>query len=443
MMQQLDADLIPVDAEEIIMGQVLMCSTMITTAASMLKPEHFGHPPCRTVYSACINLWRQGIGVDLLTVTMELKRTNSLDTIGGPVVPSKWTNRVASTKHFADHAEIVRSYYGMRVLRQAGEGLIRGIAPGEDPASLLPALTEAMGRASMADTEQDVKTGDHAAKMMDGHERPKPIYLGCESVDSMVFILPGNVVTVKAPAGVGKTAAILSWVLNLLPVRKTWFVSLEMSADELTMRALCQLAGVDIDRVMEDRLSQDERDRMAKMAITHADTLNRMDVDDSGQITVDELMAKAEHKVTVDDVGLIVIDYAQLVTGNGDNDVSRLKSVSMGIRAMARKLSVPVILVVHVNKAGQEEGTIQFEKDAHVRLSLSREPGAPTMDVDIQKNRNGRTGSVSTPCYMAHGIVGRNGPPSWVARDVPHPPFNPRIPSPNNRIEPNDETAPF
>jgi replicative DNA helicase len=430
------------DAEEIVMGQVLIDHNVITKAARLLKPEHFGDSACRHAYEACLSLWRQGIGVDLLTAADELHRTGKMPGNVKAHDLARWTNRVASPRHFEDHAELVRRNAGTRLLRKAGEGLILGTNRGTDPADLLPALSDAMSKAVMADVDDGVRAGEHAAKMMDTAERPNPIYLGIESLDGLVFILPGNVVTIRAAAGVGKTAFVLSAMLNLVPRHKCWFVSLEMAADEVIMRALCQLAGVDMDRVMEGRMSEAERDAMAKAAISHADMLDRLVVDNSGSMSIDEFMAKAEHKVKNEGVEFITIDYAQLMQGVGEREVDRLKAISLGVRGAARKLNVPILLIVHVNKQGQDDGSSQFEKDAHVRLSLSREPHAPTMDVEVLKNRNGRVGNVQTPCHMAHGIVGRNGPPYWAASPTP-PTFNPRMPHPDNHIEPTGDFAPF
>jgi len=426
------------DAEEVVMGEILIDPAAITRAVRLVKEEHFSDEAVRATFRACLALWREGIGIDIITVADRLVQDGAMPNLVKNYDLARYINRVSCWRQMEDHAEIVRRNAGTRLLRKAGEQLIRGTNDGIPPEELLPALSDAMSRAVMADVDDGVRAGEHAAKMMDSAERPEPIYLGVAGLDDMVFILPGNVVTVKAPAGVGKTAFVLCAILNLLPIRKPWFVSLEMSADEVTMRILCQLAGIDMDMAMQGRLRDDEREAMAKAAVTHSDMLDRLSIDDSGQMGIDTFIASAEHKVKNEGVGLIVIDYVQLMDGVGEREVDRLKSISLGIRGVARKLGVPVLAIVHVNRQGMEDGSSQFEKDAHVRLSLAREPHSPTMQVDVQKNRNGRTGQVDTPVHMAHGIVGRHGPPAWIGAKEP-PPFNPRLPMP----PPPDEPAPF
>ena len=438
-----DTDLIAVDVEQIVMGQLLFCD-VTAKAARRLKVEHFGIRSHGTIYGTCLDLWREGTGIDLVTVTMRLKRMGRLDEVGGAVALAGFTNRVASPRHLDSHIDIMHEYAALRTLRRAGDTLRLG-GVGDDPMELISGLNASVQRATMADNDEDVDAGELAYALLNTNDKPKPIYLGMAGVDSLVFILPGNMVTIKAAAGVGKTAFVLSAVLNLLPVRKTWFVSLEMSAEELMTRALCQLAEVDIDLALIDRLTEQDRAKMAKAANDHAGLFSKqLNIDNSGEMNIDVFRAKAEHKVKNEGVGLIVIDYAQLMEADGKrypSQVQQLEAISKGIRATGRTLGVPILCIVHVNKAGDEHGTIQFEKDAHVRLSLEREKGVEHMTVDVLKNRNGRVGMITTPCVMRHGIVGRNTPPDWSRS--PDPPTPTRTPPIDWTAPRKDEDAPF
>ncbi len=439
-----DTDLIATDIEEIIVGQLLFDADVTAKAARKLKPEHFGVPIHVTIYSACLDLWRDGIGVDVITVGERLRRSGRLEEVGGYYALVGFTARVSASTHFDDHVCILHDYASLRTLRQAGDTL-RSNGVGDDPMELISALNASVQRATMADGDDDVDAGELAYSLLNTNDKPKPIYLGMTGVDSLVFILPGNMVTIKAAAGVGKTAFVLSAVLNLLPVRKTWFVSLEMTAEELITRALCQIAEVDIDLALIDRLNDDDRAKMAKAANDHADMLSkRLRIDNSGEMNIDVFRAKAEHKVKSEGVGLIVIDYAQLMDADAKrypSQVQQLEAISKGIRACGRTLGVPILCIVHVNKEGVEHGTIQFEKDAHVRLSLEREKGAETMTVDVMKNRNGRVGLTTTACVMRHGIVGRSTPPDWARTQ--DPPTMPKMPLIDWTQPTKDEDAPF
>ena len=409
-------DLIASDAEQIVLGQLLIDREATSAAARILKADHFGVLTHRKVFEACLHLWRNGVGVDLLTATTELKRRGELEDIGGPYQLVQFTTRVASSIHLSDHCDILREMHALRTMRNAGDKLRSGTNVGADPAALLGSLNRDIELASFGDDGSNVNAAEVAYELMNGKEKPAPIYLGIANLDEFVFVLPGNMVTIRGSAGSGKTAMLLSVILNLLPRYKTWFPSLEMSATELMTRALCQLSMQDMDLALINRLDQRGREDMAKAASDHAAVLGRLTIDDGGTMNIDVFKAKAEHMVKNEGIGLIAIDYAQLMdadTKRFKNKTEELEAISKGIRATARTLNVPILCIVHVNKAGEDHGTAQFEKDAHVRIHLERDPGADTVRLDILKNRNGRVSMVETPCVMRHGIVGRVTPPEW------------------------------
>lgn len=434
-------DLVVQDVEEIVLGQILFDRENISTAARYLKSEHFGVEENRMVFDACIALWRGGVGVDLITITTELQRRKQLQEVGGAPRLAGFSARVAASTHLVDHCAILREFAALRALREAGDKLRESAVMGEDPKALLGSLNADIEQASFGDEGTNVNAAEVAYALMNTADRPKPIYMGVAALDELVFVLPGNVVTIRGAAGSGKTAFLLSVIMNLLPMRKTWFVSLEMPATEVMTRALCALAKVDIDMALVNQIDEREREAMAQAASQNAGMLSNLIIDDAGTMNVDVFKAKAEHMVKNEKVELIAIDYAQLMDADKKvypSTVLQLEAISKMIRATARTLNVPILCIVHVNKEGQDHGTIQFEKDAHVRLHLEREKGADMMSIDILKNRNGRVGLVHSPCVMRWGIVGRVTGPNWPVVQARN------LPDPNNRIEPQrDETAPF
>ncbi len=437
-------DLVPVSAERIVIGQVIFKSDMITRAAVKLKAEHFGDPMSSQAFAACLELWRNGMNVDLITATHEMQKSGSA-LKDAAIFLSECMYNVASTANFDDHVAIIRENYGLRTLRRAGHAMATGAVMGEDPIALMSGLNVDFESASNTESD-DVNGAEIAYALLNTTDKPKPMYLGMGKMDDLVFVMPDNFLTLRAPAGVGKTAFLLSAVLNVLDRYKVWFVSLEMSASDLMARALCQLAMVDISSMMMDRLMDDERERLAKCANDYGDILSNLKIDNAGTMNVDVFRAKAEHKVKHEGVKMIIIDYAQLMDADSkrySNRTDQLEAISKGIRATARTLQVPILCVVHVNKDGVEHGSIQFEKDANVRMALSREQGQDVMTAEVLKNRNGRVGMTDIPCVMRYGIVGRTGPPSWAKNNYTPEPFDVSGPfrNPDNRIEP--ETAPF
>ena len=441
-------DLMDNDLEQIILGQILIDADAIKSAVRWAKPEHFGIDRHQHIYEAAMSLWRDGTGVDLMTVTMELRRKGHLNEVGGMVALSKMTSRVSSTFHLSDHCSILRELASLRKLRETGLSLASDSNLSADPRELMGMVNLSMEGLAITDDGADLNAAEVAYALMDGSVKPNPIYLGIANLDQYVFVLPGNMVTIRGAAGSGKTAFLLSVILNLLDQYKMWFVSLEMPATEVMTRALCQLACVDMDRAMVGQISQAERERMAQSASLNAGVLGNLLIDDSGSMNIDVFRAKAEYMVKHQGVGMIFVDYAQLMSGDRKlykSKVEELEAISSGLRTAARTLNVPVFAVVHVNKEGQDHGTAQFEKDAHVRLHLDRTGNEAR--IDILKNRNGRISMVDSPCVMQYGMVGRTSPPYWNAIKVQADPlaFNPRqgmpsAPHPDNRI---DDETPF
>lgn len=418
-------ELIPTDIERLVVGQVLYSKDTISRAARMLKPEHFGDERCGVIYGTCLDMWRDDVGIDLVTVYYEMKKRGTCEAGQRAFDLAEYTRPVAQVANLEEHVAVILDHYRRRTLLTASHTLFHGIEDRTDTAEVISQMNADLDAATTADAETDLSGAEVAYELMNNPNRPKPIYLGIPKVDDMVFLLPGNVITVKGPASSGKTAFVLSAVLNMLPERSTWMVSLEMHPDEMMTRALCQLAETDIEYALVDRLMGDDKDRMAWCADAHAPMLDRLRIEPVESITLDEFRSKAEHMVKRRGVGLIVLDYAQLVEADHrryPRQVEQLEAISKGIRATARRLGVPIIVVVHISKDGTEHGTIQFEKDAHVRLSIEREIGSDNMRVSVLKNRNGRVGNVEIPCRMRHGMVGREVPPAWAPSKL-KPPF--------------------
>lgn len=417
------ADLNPEEAEDIVIGQILYEPDCISRAARILKAEHFFGFAHQTTFDTALKLWKDGTPVDSVTMVMAMRKAGTLEAVGGAFWLSSRTQRVAQTVHLEHHAAIVREYYGLRVLRDTGMGLMNNATLSADPMSLISDATIELSRAAAPDIDTDVNAGERARAMMD-EVKPKPFYLNMSGVDDYVFMLPGNMITISAPSGVGKTAFALSAVLNLVPQLKPWFVSLEMSADELITRAICQLACVDISDALQDRCSDIDKERMALVASEYADIIDKIDIDDSGYMTIDTFKAKAEHKVRNEGVRLIVVDYAQLMEADPKEfkgPAAQNEAISKGLRHTARSLNVILLAVVHLNREGEAHGSTQYEKDAHIRMKLSRPTGANMMTVDFVKNRNGRIGSVDTPCEMRFGLIGRNAIVPSFRKSTPHP----------------------
>ena len=439
----IDPALIPTDAEQILVGTLLNDSGAVSRAARKLKPEHFGDPDCRLVYEHCLKLWRGGKGVDIVSVQYSFLASGEKDPRARAIRNATYSARVAASTHLEDHADIILDHFRRRSLAYVARVIDGGIAGHDDTSTVVARIMAEVEGVSTAGADDDLSGADVAYELMNTAP-PKPLYLDMGSLDDKVYILPGNIVTIKGEAGSGKTAFMVSAMLNVLPRMKTWVVSLEMNPRELMMRSLCQLAQTDISLALQDRLHPEDKDRMARAASDNSAMLERFRIDPAESMGLDEFRAKAEHMVKQGGVGLIVLDYAQLVDADHTlypKQVQQLEAISKGLRATARKLNTPILVVVNVNKDGAEHGSIQFEKDAHVRLSIEREQGSDKMTVHILKNRNGSTGRATLDCRFACGMVGRTHPPHWAAEGTTPRPITGLPTVHSNGATPQEQTS--
>lgn len=424
------------EVEGIVIGQILFSPDCISRASALLKPDHFFGEAERIVYEAALDMWREGMPVDLITMFHVLNKRGELQKIGGAYQLSKWTNKVGRTIHLEAHCAILREQYSLRILKGSAKRL-ENVGMGDDPDEVIAKHTAEISLASSADIGTDKNAGDVAHRMTNNTIRPKALKLGITNVDDYVSIGPDNMVVITAPSGVGKTAATMCAIMNNVHHRKPWVVSLEMSADELTTRILCGYSGVEIQRAIDGNLSDAENDMMSKAYMDHGELIARLDICDDENMTVDQFRSRADHKVRNEGCEIIAIDYAQLMGADPSqykNSTERHEVVSRGIKATSKALNVPILLIAQLNKDGDIYGSGQYEKDAHVVIRFYSPDGSNAMPFAVLKNRNGRTGKGNTPCDLAHGLVGRVF--DQFAATAPHP---------DNRTEPKkeDEVAPF
>lgn len=424
----------PVWAEDIVIGQVLYEPGCIGRAAAILKPDHFYGIDHRTVFVAALDLWREGTAVDLITMYHILHKRGELEKIGGAYRLSKWTNAVAQTIHLEDHCDIIKEQYALRVLKSSAYHL-QNVNASDNPNEIIARHNEDIAKASSVNLGDDKNGADVAYRIMNDTVRKKPLKLGIAGVDDTVSVGDDSVIVFTAPSGVGKTAAAMTAIVNMIHERKPWIVSLEMTADELMTRVLCGFAGVEINAAMDGKLTDGEKDRMTKANIDHYNITSRLDICDDDTMTIDQFRARADHKVKNEGCQIIMIDYGQLMGADPSqykNTTEKHEVVSRGIKATTKALKVPIILIVQLNKDGEIYGSGQYEKDAHVVIQFFPPDGSNRMPYHIRKNRNGRTGKASTPCDLAFGLVGRMCS-AYTGPARPHP---------DNRTTPKKEDSP-
>ena len=380
-----------VEAEQAVLGAMLLKPEAVTTAAEELSADDFYRETHRLIYEAMMELKDRTEPVDLVTLTEQLKKADKLAKIGGIPALSLIANSVPTAANVHYHARIVHEKAQLR--------------------SLISAATEIAGAAyESADEVEDIM--DNAEKrilavssgkrskdfvplqeiLLDTLEQIDARYnnkgsltglpTGFTELDHLTAGLQkSDLILVAARPSMGKTAFTLNIAAHVVlrarePVA---FFSLEMSKEQLVQRLLCSEGRIDSQRLRVGELEEKEWGDLI-------DTANRLSaaplyIDDTPSITVMELRSKARRLKAEHGLSLIVIDYLQLMQGraskNGDNRQQEISEISRSLKALARELNVPVIALSQLSRS------VESRQVKRPMLSDLRESGSLEQDADI------------------------------------------------------------
>lgn len=416
-----------VDAEISLLGSILIEDDVITTIADRINQGDFYDRRHGTIYAAMLKLYEQHKPVDLLTLSNALKDTGDLETIGGSSYLTELTNAVPTAAHAEHYADIVAEKSMRRKLIKASEDIVN-LSFTEGSSSVQEILEEAEKRlfaVSQRNTKQDLVSIDQI--LAEGFDRLDELHknkgrlrgvrTGWRDLDNKTAGLQrSDLIILAARPAMGKTAFVLNLAQNvgLHEKQSVLFFSLEMGKDQLVDRMLASESGVDAWNIRTGNLSDEDFEKLGQAmgALSEAPIY----IDDTPGITVLEMRTKARREAQKHPLGLIVIDYLQLMSGSrGGNDFNRVQEVSeisRGLKLIARELNVPVIALSQLSRSVEsrspqipqlsdlrESGSI--EQDADIVAFLYREdyynPETDRQhitDLILAKHRNGPTGRI-------------------------------------------------
>ena len=397
--------------------------------AQRITAEAFFHPNHQIIFQAVLELYKDNKPSDLVLLTEQLKAMGQLETIGGVSGLSNFTSLIETTTHAQHWLGVVRDTSLLRKLIRTTTSVAER-AYGYD--GELPQFIEeveqtifSISEERLSDSGKPVREAvDRAVQqvqqLIEGRGTIQGLVTGFNDIDRMTFGLhPQEMIVLAARPSVGKTSFALNVAENIVMPKAgrtatpTLFFSLEMGADQLAMRLLCSHARVKMGRLRDGFIDGGEQKALAQAA--QAIKAAPLWIDDSGYLTILELRAKARRMHAKNKIGLIVVDYLQLIAGT-DPRVPReqqIAEISRGIKAMAKELNIPIIVLSQLNRESEREkrrprisdlresGSI--EQDADVVMLLSRKiddgegeyQGEDNMrELIIAKQRNGPIGSV-------------------------------------------------
>ncbi len=381
-----------VEAEQGVLGSMLISPReTIAECVEKINEEYFYVPAHRTIYEVLVDLWNTRQGIDLITFTQVLRDRNLLDSVGGAGFVTNLFTFVPTAANVQYYLEIVRDKYILRqIISAATESVRRAYEEQEEVDSLLDEVEQ-----KIFDVGEDRFKGqmlsmkDHAMQAIETIERLYErkgsitgISTGFVEFDRMTSGLhPSEMVVIAARPSMGKTALAMN-IAEYVAINEKLAVgvfSLEMSSQQLVQRMLCSRARVNLQRVRDGFLG--ERDFPSLTAAASKLAEAKMFIDDSASLSILELRAKARRLKAQQDVSLIIVDYLQLLRSTTrraqDNRQLEISEISAGLKALAKDLKIPVIVVAQLNRQPEQR------TGGKPRLSDLRESGSIEQDADL------------------------------------------------------------
>ena len=377
-----------IEAERGVLGSMLIEPEAIPHALTVLQPEDFYRDAHRAIYEAMLALFERSEPIDLVTLSEEVRKSGRLDAVGGVAYLTSLAAGVPTAAHVERYAQMVRDRsLARQVIRAGTEIVARGFDP-QLPAEEL--LDEA--EAKIFQIAQNRSTRSYAALkdvLLETIGKMNTIYregggvtgvrTGFSRLDELTAGLqPADLIIVAARPSMGKTAFALNLARNAavagVPVA---VFSLEMSREQLALRLLCSEGFINQNNLRTGRMSDAEWKNFA-LAVDRLSSAPVF-IDDTPSLTALDLRARARRLKAEHQIGLILIDYLQLMESRTrtENRQQEISAISRSLKALARELSVPVVALSQLSRA------VEARQDKQPMLSDLRESGAIEQDADV------------------------------------------------------------
>ncbi len=377
-----------IEAEQSVLGSLLIDRDAIIRVASYLKPEDFYIWSNGTIYRAILDLYNRREPTDFITLSNELKQRGVLDDIGGDVYISSLLGSVPTAVHVEYYGRIVERQSTRRRLIEAGTEIVGiGYKDALETEDALDSAERALFDVSQKRQTKDfVSISDVLDKFFDQIEYLQQhrgdvvgVPTGYTDLDQLLGGLQkSDLLILAARPSMGKTAFQLGLTYGAAVQhgKSVGIFSLEMSAEQLVQRLLATETGVDSHRLRLGMIDDSEWDRISRAFGRLAEA--NIYIDDAANATIMDVRSKARRLQAEHGLDLIIIDYLQLMTGRrSDNRVQEVSEISRGLKGLARELNVPVIALSQLSRA------VETRADHHPMLSDLRESGSIEQDADI------------------------------------------------------------
>ncbi len=382
------------ELEEAVLGAIMLEKSAFDTVTEIIKPECFYVEANQLIFRAMQSLQQKSMPIDILTVVEELKMQEKLDIVGGPYYVTKLTNAVVSTANIDAHARIVLQKFIQReLIRISGEIIGDAYEDSTDVFDLLDDSETKMFNITnnyLKKNFEDIgnvlaKTINRIDELRTKTDDISGVPSGFGTLDRVTYGWQNtDLIILAARPAVGKTAFALNLARNaaLHPTKPTpvAFFSLEMGAGQLVQRILSAESEIKMEKISRGKLEEYEYQQLHTKGVKKLETAPIF-IDDTAALNVFEFRAKARRLVNKHQVGLIIIDYLQLMSGIGDRGSNReqeISTISRNLKALAKELNIPIIALSQLSRA------VETRKESKMpQLSDLRESGAIEQDADM------------------------------------------------------------
>ena len=413
-----------IEAEQLVLGAMLIDPEIIPLVVGMLQPEDFFREGHRVIYQVIMDLYDREEPLDLMSLTEELRKQNELERAGGLTYLAFLFSSVPTSVSVEHHAAIVKEKALLRALINVSNRIMHRSYEGrEDVQDLLSEVEHRITEISQRGVVRPFKSlreilleiYDRLQQLQEQENRATGLPTHYVDLDRLLGGLqPGELILLAARPAMGKTSLALniSQNVSLRTKQPVAIFSLEMAKEQLVQRMLCAEARIDQSRFRTGQLADEEWVRLTQAMGLLAEA--PIYIDDTPSITVSEIRAKARRLKGEHGLGLLVVDYLQLIhtARRSENRTQEISEISRSLKALARELEVPVMALSQLSRA------VEQTQDKRPNLSHLRESGALEQDSDIvlfiyrhdyyftdsekpniaeiivAKHRNGPTGSV-------------------------------------------------
>ena len=379
-----------IEAEQAVIGSMLTDTDAVTSAIEVLKAEDFYREDNKEIYEAILNLYNRSEPIDIITVKAELESMGKFEQVGGLEYLAELPEKVPTTANAMKYIKIVEEKSTLRrLIKTANEIIELGYSPTEEVDDIMENAEKKIFNI-MQDKNQKgysplkdvlVESFTKLEELYNRKQHITGVPSGFIELDYRTAGFHGSdLVLIAARPAMGKTAFALN-IATYAAVKANIPVavfSLEMSKEQLVNRILCSEAMVDSNKVRTGKLEEDDWTKLAEAIGPLSEA--EMYIDDTPGINIMEIRAKCRKLKLEKNIGLVVIDYLQLIQGTNKRGGSReqeISEISRSLKILAKELNIPVIALSQLSRAAEQR------PDHRPMLSDLRESGAIEQDADI------------------------------------------------------------